>query len=49
MTYTEAVKVGTLVPGSQNTHKYIEQILGHQRVIGRAALVMPTVGQELPG
>ena len=27
MSYTESVKVGTLVPGSQNTHKYIEQIL----------------------
>ena len=29
MTYSENVKVGTLVPGNQNTHKYIEQILGH--------------------
>jgi len=27
MSYVESVKVGTLVPGSQNTHKYIEQIL----------------------
>ncbi len=27
MTYIESVKVGTMVPGSQNTHKYIEQIL----------------------
>lgn len=27
MSYTESVKIGTLVPGSQNTHKYIEQIL----------------------
>lgn len=27
--YEEAVRIGTLVPGSQKTHKYIEQILAH--------------------